>query len=84
MASHKQCLQLVRQIGDPLAEAREIANVGAVYLASEDFEKAIECHLEHVKLAKLLGNKAEEARAYSNLGLFSISLNLIFDKTYRN
>jgi hypothetical protein len=39
-----------------------------VYLASGDFEKAIECHLEHVKLAKLLGNKAEEARAYSNLG----------------
>ena len=68
LASHKHCLKLVRQIGDQLAEAREIGNVGAVYLASGDFEKALECHLEHVKLAKLLGNKAEEARAYSNLG----------------
>ncbi|CAG2163615.1 unnamed protein product [Oppiella nova] len=68
LSSHKQCLKLVRQIGDPLAEAREIGNVGAVYLASGDFENALECHLEHVKLARLLGNKAEEARAYSNLG----------------
>ncbi|KAH9507040.1 Tetratricopeptide repeat protein 28 [Dermatophagoides farinae] len=69
LSSHQQCLQIIRQLGgDPLAEAREIGNVGSVHLAAGAFEKAIECHLEHVKLAKLLGNKTEEARAYSNLG----------------
>ncbi|XP_075590272.1 uncharacterized protein LOC124497851 [Dermatophagoides farinae] len=69
LSSHQQCLQIIKQLGgDPLAEAREIGNVGSVHLAAGAFEKAIECHLEHVKLAKLLGNKTEEARAYSNLG----------------
>lgn len=33
-----------------------------------DFDQAVECHLEHLRLAKQLGNKVEEARAYSNLG----------------
>ncbi|KAH7959204.1 hypothetical protein HPB49_009173 [Dermacentor silvarum] len=33
-----------------------------------DFESAVECHTEHLRLAKQLGNKVEEARAYSNLG----------------
>ncbi|KAH9419028.1 Tetratricopeptide repeat protein 28 [Dermatophagoides pteronyssinus] len=69
LSSHQQCLQIIRQLGgDPLAEAREIGNVGSVHLAAGEFDKAIEYHLEHVKLSKLLGNKSEEARAYSNLG----------------
>lgn len=67
LASHKQCIQIVKQSGDQLAEAREIGNCGTVYMSSGNFEKAIECHLEHVKLAKLMRNKVEEARAYSNL-----------------
>ena len=49
-------------------EAREIGNVGAVYLAMGDFDRSVECHMEHLNLAQELGNKVEEARAYSNLG----------------
>lgn len=46
----------------------QVGNVGAVYLAMGDFDSAVECHTEHLRLAKMLGNKVEGARAYSNLG----------------
>lgn len=46
----------------------QVGNVGAVYLAMGDFASAVECHTEHLRLAKQLGNRVEEARAYSNLG----------------
>ena len=53
-----QCLELVRQqIGDKILEAREIGNVGAVHLASGDFDRAVECHLEHLQIAVNAGNK---------------------------
>ena len=52
----------------PKQEAREIGNVGAVYLAMGDFDRSVECHMDHLKLATALGNRIEEARAYSNLG----------------
>ena len=69
LASHKQCVELIRNhLNDRLAEAREIGNVGAVYLAMGDFDKSQECHMEHLGLAQALNNKTEEARAYSNLG----------------
>ena len=53
-----QCLELVRQqIDDKILEAREIGNVGAVHLASGDFDRAVECHLEHLQIAVNAGNK---------------------------
>lgn len=42
--------------------------MGAVYIAMGDFENAVLSHEQHLKIAKQLGNKREEARAYSNLG----------------
>jgi hypothetical protein len=33
-----------------------------------DFDRSVDCHMEHLKLATSLGNRIEEARAYSNLG----------------
>ena len=45
-----------------------MGNVGAVYLAMGDFDNAVGCHMDHLQIAKRLGNKVEEARAYSNLG----------------
>ena len=56
-------MQLVKQMGDKLQEAREIGNVGAVYLAMGDFDSAVDCHMEHLRIAKQLSNKVEEARA---------------------
>ena len=61
LASHKQCVELIRNhLNDRLAEAREIGNVGAVYLAMGDFDKSQECHMEHLGLAQALNNKTEE------------------------
>ena len=58
-------MDLVRtQLDDKLQEAREIGNVGAVYLAIGDFDKAVECHMDHLSLAETLDNKVEAARAY--------------------
>lgn len=57
LASHKQCVQLVKQMGDKLQEAREIGNVGAVYLAMGEFESAVDCHTQHLRLARRLGNQ---------------------------
>lgn len=59
MASHKQCVQLVKQMGDKLQEAREIGNVGAVYLAMGEFESAVDCHTQHLRLARRLGNQVQ-------------------------
>lgn len=79
LATHKQCVQLVKQLGkfkehiiyvichykcyffgtnlgDRLQEAREIGNVGAVYLAMGEFDSAVDCHTQHLRLAKRLGN----------------------------
>ena len=51
-------MQLVKQMGDRLQEACEIGNVGAVYLAMGDFDSAVDCHMEHLRIAKQLNNKA--------------------------
>ena len=49
-----------QQIGDKILEAREVGNVGAVHLASGDFDKAVECHLEHLQIAVNAGNKVSD------------------------
>lgn len=46
LASHKQCVQLVKQMGNLLQEAREIGNVGAVYLGMGEFDLAVDCHTQ--------------------------------------
>jgi hypothetical protein len=40
----------MKQCGDKLAEAREIGNAGAVYLAMTEFSSAVECHNKHFTL----------------------------------
>lgn len=60
LASHKQCVQLVKQMGDRLQEAREIGNVGAVYMATGDFDSAVDCHTQHLRIARRLGNQVEK------------------------
>ena len=46
-------------MGDKLQEAREIGNVGAVYLAMGEFESAVDCHTQHLRLARRLGNQVK-------------------------
>lgn len=71
LASHKQCVQLVKQMGDRLQEAREIGNVGAVYLAMGEFESAVDCHTQHLRLARRLGNQVLDARTWGNVFMIS-------------
>ena len=69
LASHKQCVQLVKQMGDRLQEAREIGNVGAVYLAMGEFESAVDCHTQHLRLARRLGNQVCCAQVRGTYGV---------------
>lgn len=50
------------------AEGRTYGNLGNTYYLLGDFESAIQCHMERLKIAKEYGDKAAERRAYSNLG----------------
>jgi hypothetical protein len=45
-----------------------------------DFDSAVQCHMEHLQIAKRLGNKVEEARAYSNLGKWAISSKISYQQ----
>lgn len=65
LASHKQCVQLVKQMGDRLQEAREIGNVGAVYLAMGEFDSAVDCHTQHLRLARRLGDQVRIGKVKS-------------------
>jgi hypothetical protein len=64
-------VQLVKQMGDRLQEAREIGNVGAVYLAMGEFESAVDCHTQHLRLARRLGNQVLDARTWGNVFMIS-------------
>lgn len=46
-------------MADRLQEAREIGNVGAVYLAMGEFDSAVDCHTQHLRLARRLGDQVE-------------------------
>jgi len=37
-------------------------------LAMGEFESAVDCHTQHLRIARRLGDRVEEARAFSNLG----------------
>lgn len=67
LASHKQCVQLVKQMGDRLQEAREIGNVGAVYLAMGEFDSAVDCHTQHLRLARRLGDQVKTHVFYKTM-----------------
>jgi len=48
--------------------------LGNAYQSLENVSRAIECHKEHVTMAKEVGNWAEEGKAYGNLGIAYRSL----------
>ena len=53
---------------DRAAEGRTYGNLGNTHYLLGDFESAIECHNQRLKIAKEYGDRAAERRAYSNLG----------------
>lgn len=59
------------------AEGRTYGNLGNTYYLLGDFDAAIQCHQERLKIAREFGDKAAERRAYSNLGnahIFQVSI----------
>lgn len=40
-----------------MQEAREIGNVGAVYLAMGEFDSAVDCHNQHLRLARRMDDQ---------------------------
>jgi G-protein signaling modulator 2 len=64
---YRKTLDLVHN-KDRAAEGRTLGNLGNTYYLLGDFESAINCHSERLKIAKEYGDKAAERRAYSNLG----------------
>lgn len=64
---YKETLRLVSS-KDRAAEGRTYGNLGNTYYFLGDFESAIECHHQRLKIAKEYGDKPAERRAYSNLG----------------
>jgi tetratricopeptide (TPR) repeat protein len=64
---YRETLKLV-STKDRAAEGRTYGNLGNTHYFLGDFEAAIECHQQRLKIAKEYGDKAAERRAYSNLG----------------
>jgi tetratricopeptide (TPR) repeat protein len=52
-------------VGD---RAGEGGNLGNAYQSKGDFRKAIEYHMQHLEIAKEVGDRAGEGGAYRNLG----------------
>lgn len=64
---YKETLKLVSS-KDRAAEGRTYGNLGNTHYLLGDFESAIDCHNQRLKIAKEYGDRAAERRAYSNLG----------------
>ena len=54
--------------GDKHGEGITYSDIGNVYESLGDFKKAIECHNQHLLIAKKVGNKHWEGYAYNCLG----------------
>lgn len=67
---YQETLKLVSS-KDRAAEGRTYGNLGNTHYLLGDFESAIECHNQRLKIAKEYGDRAAERRAYSNLGIYS-------------
>lgn len=64
---YRKTLQLVES-KDRAAEGRTYGNLGNTYYFLGQFDSAIECHLQRLRIAKEYGDRPAERRAYSNLG----------------
>ena len=55
-------------MGDRAGEGIAYCNLGNAYHSRGDFQKAIECHEQNLKISKKAGDRAGEGIAYGNLG----------------
>ena len=57
-----------------MAEGAAFGGLGVVFDSLGEFEKAIDYHTQHLRIAKTIKNKDGEAIAYGNLGNAYLSL----------
>ncbi len=62
-----KALGLAEQLGDPLAKARILNNLGAGYDASRDSSKALECYLQALNLSETFPNLQLRAMLLANV-----------------
>ena len=67
-ASYKQRLDICRVVGDELGKGRAYSGLGRVAHELGQYEKAVEYHLNHLRLAEECKNGHEQAGACRNLG----------------
>jgi tetratricopeptide (TPR) repeat protein len=68
MALHRIALDTARKIGDPLAEADALSNLGVVQQLADEYSAALESHSQALELYRNLGDQLGEADALDNLG----------------
>ena len=61
-------LDLGQTIADKSAQIRACANIGAVYEAMQDIDKAISYHEQLLNIATLINDRVSRIKAFSNLG----------------
>ena len=62
------------EIGDRGGEGGAYGNLGIAYSSLCDYQKSIEYHEKHLKIAIEIGDRGGEGRAYGNLGVAYSSL----------
>ncbi len=54
---YRKTLQIARQIGDSAIEAQACYSLGNTYTLLRDYEKAIEYHSRHLRIAQQLNDR---------------------------
>ena len=69
-AQERAALALARdvRVADPSMASAILCALGNAHLSLGDFFQAIECHTQHLAIAREVGDRAGEGRAYGGLG----------------
>ena len=65
---------IAEEVGDREGAGCAYAILGRAYQSLDDFQRAIEYHIQHVSIAKEVGDRAGEGCAYGNIGVAYHSL----------
>ncbi len=74
MEFYNQSLPLRRQVGYKSGEATTLSNIGSVYFALGEKQKALEFYNQALPLDKQVGDKSGEATTLTNIGFVYYAL----------
>jgi DNA-binding SARP family transcriptional activator/tetratricopeptide (TPR) repeat protein len=67
--THEFALTAARELGDPMAEAETLTNLGTAHRRAGRFPQALDHHLRALDLYRLIGDEVGEASALANIGI---------------